>query len=69
MKVGNLSSQVPTDHARYHLFLFKHTHEGDYTESIGKIINGMTVIFWLMEVYPKKMDGTLHHDVKCTVHF
>ncbi|XP_021371770.1 twinfilin-1-like isoform X2 [Mizuhopecten yessoensis] len=28
-----LSEQVPMDHARYHLFNFKHTHEGDYTES------------------------------------
>jgi len=24
---------VPEDHARYHLFLFRHTHEGDYLES------------------------------------
>ncbi|XP_060079149.1 twinfilin-1-like [Ylistrum balloti] len=28
-----LAGQVPNDHARYHLFNFKHTHEGDYTES------------------------------------
>ncbi|XP_033744679.1 twinfilin-1-like isoform X2 [Pecten maximus] len=28
-----LTGQVPSDHARYHLFNFKHTHEGDYTES------------------------------------
>ncbi|XP_069142445.1 twinfilin-1-like isoform X2 [Argopecten irradians] len=28
-----LADQVPEDHARYHLFNFKHTHEGDYTES------------------------------------
>ncbi|KAK3101737.1 hypothetical protein FSP39_005974 [Pinctada imbricata] len=34
MKVGNLPSKVPTDQARYHLFIFKHSHEGDYLESI-----------------------------------
>lgn len=28
-----LPSQIPTDQARYHLYLFKHTHEGDYIES------------------------------------
>ncbi|XP_030761691.1 twinfilin [Sitophilus oryzae] len=29
-----LPSKVPSDTARYHLYKFKHTHEGDYTESI-----------------------------------
>lgn len=28
-----LPKQVPGDHARYHLYMFKHTHEGDYLES------------------------------------
>lgn len=32
--VGSLASKVPLDHARYHLFRFKHTHEGDYQEAI-----------------------------------
>lgn len=31
-----LPSKVPTDTGRYHLYKFKHTHEGDYMESIGK---------------------------------
>jgi twinfilin len=31
--VQKLSSKVPTDHARFHLFLFKHSYEGDYSES------------------------------------
>ena len=35
IKVGSLRSKVPKDQARYHLFNFKHTHEGDYMESIG----------------------------------
>ena len=34
VNVGELKKHVPTDHARYHLYNFKHTHEGDYTESI-----------------------------------
>lgn len=31
--IKKLPSQIPNDHARYHLYLFKHTHEGDYMES------------------------------------
>lgn len=29
-----LPSKVPESTARYHLYRFKHTHEGDYIESI-----------------------------------
>lgn len=29
-----LPQQVPTDQARYHLFIFTHTHEGDHMDSI-----------------------------------
>ncbi|XP_061175889.1 twinfilin-1-like [Saccostrea echinata] len=32
--IKSLASRVPDDSARYHVFTFKHTHEGDYTESI-----------------------------------
>jgi len=31
---SELASKVPSDSARYHFFLYKHTHEGDYLESI-----------------------------------
>ena len=31
--VHNLGSRVPSDHGRYHLFRFPHSHEGDYLES------------------------------------
>lgn len=31
--LAELPKQIPEDHARYHLYLFKHTHEGDYLES------------------------------------
>lgn len=33
IEVGSLAAEVPTDSARYHVFWFRHTHEGDYTES------------------------------------
>lgn len=29
----DLPRQIPTENARYHLYLFKHTHEGDYQEA------------------------------------
>ena len=35
LPIENLPSAVPSDQARYHFFLFKHTHEGDYMEKIG----------------------------------
>jgi len=31
--ISELAGKVPEDGARYHLFRFKHTHEGDYLES------------------------------------
>ena len=37
IEVNALARQVPTDEARYNFFLFKHTHEGDYQESIGEL--------------------------------
>ncbi|XP_067940589.1 twinfilin-2-like [Watersipora subatra] len=30
----SLNSRFPTDHARYHLFLYQHSHEGDYLQSL-----------------------------------
>ncbi|KYN10585.1 Twinfilin, partial [Trachymyrmex cornetzi] len=34
VSLDKLPTKVPSDAARYHLYNFKHTHEGDYTESI-----------------------------------
>ena len=31
-----LADKVPEESARYHLFRFKHTHQGDYRESGGQ---------------------------------
>jgi twinfilin-like protein len=36
--ISELEGKVPEDAARYHLFRFKHTHEGDYLESSGRIM-------------------------------
>lgn len=33
ISIKQLPSKVPTDTARYHLFAFKHSHEGDYLNS------------------------------------
>ncbi|KAG8012801.1 Twinfilin-1 [Nibea albiflora] len=32
-EVKDLPMRIPTDSARYHFFLYKHSHEGDYLES------------------------------------
>ncbi|KAK2151540.1 hypothetical protein LSH36_360g02036 [Paralvinella palmiformis] len=32
--IHHLSSRIPKDHARYHFFIYKHSHEGDFLESI-----------------------------------
>lgn len=33
ISLSSLRSQVPTDKARYHIFRFDHTHEGDFLQS------------------------------------
>lgn len=33
IEIAQLKSQIPSDHARFHLFLFKHSYESDYKES------------------------------------
>ena len=32
----DLPRLVPDGYPRYHFFIFKHTHEGDYLESVGE---------------------------------
>ena len=34
--VKELPKKCPDQEPRYHLFRFKHTHEGDYTESVSE---------------------------------
>ncbi|KYO35896.1 twinfilin-2 [Alligator mississippiensis] len=33
-EIADLPKRIPQDSARYHFFLYKHTHEGDYLESV-----------------------------------
>lgn len=33
-EIADLPRRIPDDTARYHLFLYKHSHEGDYLESV-----------------------------------
>ena len=35
--VKDLPKKCPDSEPRYHLFRFKHTHEGDYTESVSEL--------------------------------
>lgn len=37
-ELKDLPKRIPKDAARYHFFLYKHTHEGDHLESIGKCL-------------------------------
>ena len=48
-----LSSNVPEDQPRYHFFLFKHTHEGDYMETIG------SYMFFLVGILLQIISGVL----------
>ena len=36
MNGDELASHIPDSSPRYHLYLYKHTHEGDYQEAVGK---------------------------------
>ncbi|XP_060621836.2 twinfilin-2 [Anolis sagrei] len=33
-EIADLPKRIPQDSARYHFFLYKHSHEGDYLESV-----------------------------------
>ncbi len=35
-EVKDLPMRIPKDSPRYHFFLYKHSHEGDYLESTGE---------------------------------
>lgn len=37
VSVAELPKKVPEDQPRYHLYEFKHTHEGDYMQSISEL--------------------------------
>lgn len=37
VNIGDLASHVPSESARYHIYNFKHTHEGDYMECFSRL--------------------------------
>uniref|UniRef100_A0AAZ3P5P1 Twinfilin-1 n=1 Tax=Oncorhynchus tshawytscha TaxID=74940 RepID=A0AAZ3P5P1_ONCTS len=43
-ELKDLPKRIPKDAARYHFFLYKHSHEGDYLESTGGILKWFAVI-------------------------
>ena len=51
--ISELPSKVPTEGARYHLFRFKHTYEGDSFESNGEFTH----------------KRVLHGNIKCSLQF
>ena len=36
-EVDDIKSLIPDDQARYHVFLYRHNHEGDSLESYGML--------------------------------
>lgn len=38
-EITDLPKRIPQDSARYHFFLYKHSHEGDYLESVGESLS------------------------------
>ena len=51
LSVEDLPSAVPSDAARYHVFRFKHSHEGDYLESNGETFSTETEIIFSFSVH------------------
>ncbi|KAF3815727.1 hypothetical protein GH733_016271 [Mirounga leonina] len=44
-ELKDLPKRIPKDSARYHFFLYEHSHEGDYLESISSALQGETETF------------------------
>jgi len=47
-ELKDLPKRIPKDAARYHFFLYKHAHEGDYLESIGMRQFPKMKLHWLV---------------------
>lgn len=54
----DLPRSVPKDTPRYHFFLYKHSHEGDYLESVG-----MSLIILLFFFYICARCTRMHNEV------
>lgn len=49
-EIRDLPRRVPKDTPRYHFFLYKHSHEGDYLESVGMSL--IPVLWWAASFHP-----------------
>lgn len=49
--VDKLPSKVPENNARYHLFRFKHSHEGELVDAVCKLYFHLHLVCFLM-VFP-----------------
>lgn len=54
-EIADLPKRIPQDSARYHFFLYKHSHEGDYLESVGECLS--TGNGWLEPVLGPALPG------------
>ena len=65
---SELKTKVPEDQPRYHIFVFRHTHEGDLWNSVGKqkrtalVVNKRNVTR-LFEIYTQLWQILLGQDV------
>lgn len=51
LNIEKLPSKIPDNAGRYHLFNFKHTHEGDYMENIGKCTFNLYFPFLIFSIF------------------
>lgn len=63
-EVKDLPKRIPRDAARYHFFLYKHSHEGDYLESTGRTaVQGRrksSSIPFCIDILLQRWKGTVH---------
>jgi len=53
VSIDKLSLKIPSDCARYHLYNFKHTHEGDYLETLGMFC----LLTFISQIYSHNLQG------------
>lgn len=68
MSADDLPTVVPDGFPRYHFFLFKHSFEGDYQESVGKQLHSLiSSVLRVKEIY-SAMIGVIHVYVHVFLH-
>lgn len=56
-EIRDLPCRVPKDTPRYHFFLYKHSHEGDYLESIGMSLVSVLLLLRVHKVNKHPQGG------------